>query len=183
MPVTEQTYRAVMLDDPEGRWELHRGQLREKPGMSAEHNHAMFELGYQLRGQLDPNEYRVRVNAGHVRQGDVTYFIPDVIVIPTALELGQRGHPGSLELYVDPLPLVIEVWSPSTGAYDVDAKLPEYQRRGDLEIWRFHPFDRTLTAWRRRDDGTYAETVHTGGVVRLAALPNVAIDLDPLFTG
>ncbi len=30
MPVSEQTYRVVALEDPEGQWELHRGRLREK---------------------------------------------------------------------------------------------------------------------------------------------------------
>ncbi|CAA9528441.1 MAG: hypothetical protein AVDCRST_MAG73-663 [uncultured Thermomicrobiales bacterium] len=182
MPVFERTYHAVLLDDPDGQWELHDGRLREKPGMSAEHNDGMFELGYQLRSQLDRASFRVRVNAGHVYRGTTTYFIPDVFVIPIEVEQTQRGVPGSLEFYGDPQPLVVEFWSKSTGLYDADAKLPEYQRRGDLEIWRLHPYDRTLTAWRRRDDGTYAETVHTG-VVRPVALPNVAIDLDALFAG
>jgi Uma2 family endonuclease len=53
--------------------------------------------------------------------------------------MAARLRGDELELYVEPLPLVVEVWSPSTGQYDVDEKLPEYQRRGDLEIWRFHP--------------------------------------------
>jgi len=76
---------------------------------------------------------------------------------------------------------VVEVWSPSTGDYDVDAKLPEYHRRGDQEIWRIHPYERMLTAWRRQPDGSYTETVYTGGVVHPLAFPVVAIDLDTLF--
>jgi Uma2 family endonuclease len=78
---------------------------------------------------------------------------------------------------------VVEVWSPSTGDYDVDAKLPVYQQRGDLEIWRIHPYERTLTAWRRQPNGSYQETIHREGVVKPAALPGVAIDLGPLFDG
>jgi Uma2 family endonuclease len=58
-------------------------------------------------------------------------------------------HSLELEIYDEPLPLVAEVWSPSTGGYDVLAKLPEYRRRGDTEIWLLHPYERTLTAWRR----------------------------------
>ncbi len=76
---------------------------------------------------------------------------------------------------------MVEVWSPATGEYDINAKLPEYQRRGDLEIWRIHPYDRTLTAWRQQPDGSYVESLYTGGTVRPVALPNVAIDLDALF--
>ena len=94
----------------------------------------------------------------------------------------DQCQPGSVEIYTDPLPLVAEIWSQSTGNYDVTEKLAAYQRRGDLEIWRIHPYDRTLTAWRRQDDGAYTETLYRGGSVRPAFLPDVSIDLDTLFT-
>jgi len=86
-----------------------------------------------------------------------------------------------LAIFSDPLPLVVEVWSPSTGDYDVDAKLPVYQQRGDLEIWRIHPYERTLTVWQRQPDGSYVETIHHGGIVTPVGLPGVEIDLDELF--
>lgn len=180
MPVSEQTYLRLALEDP-GQWELHCGHLRRKPGMTAEHNEVAFELGLRLGQQLNRNQYRVRVSLGHVRRSAESYYIPDVFVIPNELFQQQRGRPDVLEAYGAPLPLVIEVWSPSTGDYDVDAKLPEYQARGDLEIWRVHPFDRTLTAWRRQVDGTYAVSAFIGGTVQPVALPGVSIDLDTLF--
>jgi Uma2 family endonuclease len=65
----------------------------------------------------------------------------------------KRGSPG-LEYYEQPLPLVVEVWSPSTGEYDIDSKLPEYQARGDKEIWRLHPYERTVRSWQRQPDGS-----------------------------
>ena len=77
----------------------------------------------------------------------------------------------------------VEVWSPSTGSYDVDTKIPEYQQRGDLEIWRIHPYERTLTAWRRQADGVYVETKHDRGEITLHALPEVTLLLDDLFPG
>ncbi len=77
--------------------------------------------------------------------------------------------------------LVAEVWSPSTGNYDVDAKIPEYQRRGDLEIWRLHPYDRMLTVWRRQEDGSYETFEQIGGSIQPFALPGVTIDIDSLF--
>ncbi len=58
---------------------------------------------------------------------------------------------------------------------------PEGHRRGDTEIWLIHPYERTLTAWRRQPDGTYAETVYRGGPVQPATLPDVTIGLDTLF--
>ena len=90
---------------------------------------------------------------------------------------GERG----LEFYDAALPLVVEIWSPSTGGYDVNVKLAEYQRRGDAEIWLVHPYDRTVTAWRRQPEGTYAESLHTSGVIEPIALPGVRIDLDTFF--
>ena len=74
-----------------------------------------------------------------------------------------------------------EVWSPSTGEYDVDDKFPEYQRRGDLEIWRVHPYEKTIIAWRRRADGTYSETRYTSGAVPVESLPGVSVVLESLF--
>jgi Uma2 family endonuclease len=79
--------------------------------------------------------------------------------------------------------LVVEVWSPSTGHYDVATKLKGYRERGDTEIWFIHPYERTLTAWRRQPDGSYVEETHRGGVVAVASLPGVVIDLDVLLDG
>ena len=181
MPVSERTYTAVVLEDPEGNWELHRGRLREKPSMTFRHNADMTYLGAQLIAQLDRRHYEVRINSGHARRLDVTYYIPDVMVFPVEMAAAFKDRDDVLEIYDAPLPLVVEVWSPSTGGYDVDAKLPEYRNRGDLEIWRLHPFERTLTMWRRQPDGSYKESTVRGGNVRLFALPDVVVDLDALW--
>lgn len=72
MPVSEQAYACVALEDPDGQRELHRGRLREKPAMTVAHNRIGVRLGYQLlqargrgdrrRGADDPrsNPYRRR---------------------------------------------------------------------------------------------------------------------------
>jgi Uma2 family endonuclease len=180
-PMTEEAYFRLALADEERPLEWFRGRVREKPSMSAEHNDAMVLLGVQLAQQLSRGQYRVRINAGRTRRPVKSVFIPDVMVLPTHLERAQRRGPGHLEVYPEPLPLVVEIWSPSTGDYDVDEKLPEYLKRGDLEIWRLHPHERTLRAWRRRPDGSYEIADFQGGRVRLAALPRVVVDLDALF--
>jgi Uma2 family endonuclease len=180
MTVSEATYLQKALEEVDARWELVCGQLRQKPDMTADHNNVMGDLTFSLMRQLDRAQFRVRQNSGRVRRGAENYFIPDVFVVPRAEELLQRGTRG-LEYYAVPLPLVVEVWSPSTGTYDIETKLVEYQRRGDLEIWRIHPYDRTLTAWVRQADGSYAETLYTGGQVRPTALPSVVIDLETRF--
>jgi len=144
------------------------------------HNQAQILLAAQLIQQLDRRRFEVRSNSGHVRRSPENYFIPDVFVFPVELAT-EFGDKVVLEWYGTPLPLIVEIWSPSTADYDVNTKLVEYARRGDLEIWLIHPFDRTLTAWRRQSDGTYAEVSQTGGTVQPSALPNVTIDLEALF--
>jgi Uma2 family endonuclease len=101
------------------------------------------------------------------------------------VQLARRLFPTGDEdpVFPGPLPFIAEVWSPSTGQLDVSEKLPEYQARGDAEIWWLHPRRRTLTTWVRQPDGSYTEAVYRGGVVRLSALPEVTIDLDELFGG
>jgi Uma2 family endonuclease len=179
-PVSEETYREVALGDP--RLELHRGRLREKPSMSVEHNDVSEIVTTMLRAQLDRNQYRVRENMGRLRRSADTFYIPDVMVIPAALTRALREQPHALDAYAEPVPLVVEIWSPSTGAYDIGEKLAAYQERGDREIWFIHPYARTLTAWRRQPDGRYVESVYRDGAVRPASLPGVVIDLDEILS-
>jgi Uma2 family endonuclease len=179
--MTEEEYRAFALGDETGQWELVQGELREKPGMSVEHGDEMFHLAHLLQSQLDRSEYRLRTDHAKLRLSADTYYVPDIAVIPTALEQALRQVPGSLDAYSDPLPLVIEIWSPSTGRYDIDEKIPGYQARGDLEIWRVHPYEGAVTVWRRISDGSYVESVHRGGELRPESLSGVVIDLGLLF--
>ena len=178
--MSEDAYQQFVLTGVEGAWELHDGRLVEKPGMTWNHGGIVAWLSHLLQLQLDRSEYQVRINEGRVRKPADTIFIPDLMVVPTAYGKAFRDQL-SLAIFDEPLPLVIEVWSPSTGHYDVDTKLPVYQQRGDLEIWRVHPYDRTLTSWRRQPDGSYQATLHRGGIVTPIALPGMTIDLNTLW--
>jgi Uma2 family endonuclease len=177
--ISEEAYQRFVLSGVEGSWELHDGRLVEKPAMTFRHGQIPMLLGHFLLSQLDRAQFQV-VSELRVRRSSATVFVPDLMVVPAAYSEEIRDRP-VLAIFSDPLPLVVEVWSPSTGDYDVDAKLPVYQQRGDLEIWLIHPYERTLTAWRRQPDGSYQETIHREGVVKPAALPGVAIDLGALF--
>jgi Uma2 family endonuclease len=181
MPVSEETYKRIALEDPSAQWELVCGELRKKPPMTMPHNEVQSELTHQLRMQLERAQYHVRSNSARAHTSAGSYFVPDVLVIPTTLVRKFESRPFELEEYIEPLPLVVEVWSRSTGEYDVGDKLAEYRRRGDLEVWRVHPYDRTLTAWRRQPDGSYSETTYTSGVVDVASLPGVSVDLTTLW--
>ena len=183
MPITYETFERVALEDESGHWELVCGQLRQKPPMTQEHNDAIEGLHAQLLPQLDRSSFRIRTENARLRISATATYQPDLFVLPNRYRR-VRKEPGEsgLETYVEPMPLVVEVWSPSTGSYDVMTKLPEYQRRGDAEIWLIHPYQRWLRSWRRQADGTYLELTFTGdAVIEPVALPGVRIALARLF--
>ena len=179
--ISEREYRELALNEPDHLWELWDGVPQEKPLMSMLHNDVAAYLGAALINQLDPRVYRVNINGDKARISARSYFIPDVIVIPAAYKTPYQHDPRAVGAHAEPLPLVVEVWSRTTGQYDFTTKLQGYRERGDLEIWFIHPYERTLIAWRKELDGTYRETLHEGGVVSVASLPGVSIDLDALF--
>jgi len=181
MAVSFDEYERIALADGNVAWELWDGRLRGKPGMSVGHNRSINGLGYQLQRQLEGQPYEVRTDLSRVRRSERAYAVPDVFVVPVEFVEAIPGRPDVLEAFAAPLPLVVEVWSTSTGVYDVNSKLPEYKRRGDLEIRRLHPYERTLTIGRRQADGSYTESVVTGGLVEPVALLGVTIELDALF--
>jgi Uma2 family endonuclease len=182
MPISEKTFQAILLEDPEGDWELHQGRLREKPAMTASHNQTGVDLAFSIYQQVNRELYTVRVDSARTKRADATYYIPDVLIVPIGAVQLQLGRPDALEIYEEALPFVAEIWSPATSSYDVNEKLPEYMARGDHEIWRLHPYERSVVAWKRQPDGTYTETAYHGGTVQLHALPEVTIDLDGLFS-
>jgi Uma2 family endonuclease len=149
--------------------------------MTTEHNDVMDMLYSQLRRQLDEREWAIGTNSRKLLIPNGNFRIPDLCVMPRAMVRKLRATPGTFEVYEPPVPLVVEVWSPSTGAYDIEQKLREYQERHDAEIWYIHPYERTLTAWRRQPEGAYAERVYREGTVDPAAIPGVTIDIDRLF--
>jgi Uma2 family endonuclease len=178
--ISEEAYQRLALTEPDRKWELRDGRLAEKPGMTWEHSAFMLVLGHLLVSQIDPRRHRALAEL-RVRCTSGSILIPDLVVAPIAYGNAFRERPGVLAVIADPLPLVVEIWSASTGKYDVAAKVPEYQRRGDLENWLVHPYERTLTSWHRQPDGSYAETLYRGGIVSPVALPGIEIDLATLF--
>lgn len=180
MPVSFETYKRVAMEDDEA-WELVCGRLRKKPPMTTEHGWSIAVLTNLLVRQTPFDAFHVRCDA-RLRVSTGTYYVPDLCVVPAAFIRRKLEVPGTFEVYEEPMPLVVEVWSPSTGLYDVEEKLLEYQRRGDLEIWRVHPYERTVTVWRRQADGDYVETLYKAGAITLATLPDVAIEVAALFS-
>ena len=182
MVVSFAEYERISLADPDTKWELVCGQLRQRPPMTTEHDDAGRNLMAALVLQLHRTDFSVDKQGPKLGVPSGNYRIPDVCVIPRALIQERKAAlPRRLEVYEQPMPLVVEIWSPSTGGRDEEDKLAEYQRRGDLEIWRIHPYERTLLAWVRQADGGYREMLYREGTVRPAFLPGVEVNLSDLF--
>jgi Uma2 family endonuclease len=181
MVVSAPTFAELAVTEEGRLLELRDGVIVEKPPMSIAHNRCRFKLAGFLFSQLDSSKYEVRINASRVFRPVESYYIPDLMVIPVEAIRALGDRLDVMEAYTTPLPLVVEIWSPTTGDDDVDGKLPRYQERGDAEIWRLQPFARTLTAWRRQPNGMYLQTVHTESSITPLALPGVAIDIAALF--
>src|SRR5215211_537625 len=182
MPVSEETYKRISLEDPDGHWELHDGCLVQKPIMTLEHNDVQTALAQQLLAQLSLTEFVLRMDNTVVRRSETRYYIPDLMVVSRDVARREFPEPRTWEAYTQPLLLVVEVWSPSTGRYDLTEKLAQYQQRGDVEIWLIHPYDKILRMWRRQPDGGYSEEpVATGGVIEPIGLPGVRVDLDAIL--
>lgn len=180
MRVSEHEFRRRSLLEP-NEWEFYDGRLYRKQPMTFAHNDLAVLVGHTLLQQLVWDDWVVRIDAGLVRRSASRYYIPDVMVIPRVEAERLFPDPNTWEVYSDPIALVVEVWSPSTGAIDRSDKLRDYQRRGDFEIWLLHPIERTLRAWVRQDGGSYRETLYSRGLVVPSFLPGVSIDLDELF--
>jgi len=179
MAISAETYERVALEDPHGGWELVCGRLRQKPPMTTEHQSTIRQAAEQFYDQIDRNLYAIDTAQTRVRISGENYLIPDLCVLPRELiHRRRREHPRELEIFDDPLPLVVEVWSPSTGERDRTEKLDAYRGRGDREIWLIHPYERWLRAWRRQQDGSYSETAYTGeNMIEPATLSGVRIAL------
>jgi len=59
VPISLVTYQRVALEDPEGKWELVCGRLREKPPMTTEHEDVARNLVWELSIRLSRREFSV----------------------------------------------------------------------------------------------------------------------------
>src|SRR5687768_4572812 len=118
MPVSEETFKRLSLEDDENKWELVCGQLRKKPPMTHSHADVATQLVLILARQLDRKAFRVRQDNSRTRVQSGNFYVPDVTVVPYALTGPKLGSTDDeLEEYTEPLPFVAEIWSRSTGGY------------------------------------------------------------------
>lgn len=167
----------VGLLAPDARVELIEGEIIDMVPIGSRHNRAVTHLVRVLT--LGVGNQAIVQPQGPVRLGDRSEPEPDIAVLaPRADEYGS-GHPGAADVM-----LLIEV-SDSTLRYDREVKVPLYARSGIPEVWVVDVRDGEMHCHRRPQDGVYLEyrATRAPGLVSLAALPGVAIDLSKLLAG
>jgi hypothetical protein len=60
---------------------------------------AIEALAYDLLRQLDRTDYVIRSDSGRLRISNGSHYVPDLFVLPRALERRLRRTPGSFEVY------------------------------------------------------------------------------------
>jgi Uma2 family endonuclease len=180
--ISFRTFAQLALEDAEGRWELMAGGPRRKPPGSFLHGALIDALTEQIVPQLSGTAFRLSVNHARIMIDPHHVCTPDLAVVPRALSTrALRERPNALETYHTSLPLIIDVWTPPTAGFDVDARIPEYRRANTEEIWIVHPAARAITTWVRRTNGVYEEVIRAGGVLNAARIPDLALNIEMLF--
>jgi Uma2 family endonuclease len=180
MAVSIKTFEQLALEEPAEKWELADGHVRKKPAMTMKHYDLAFELAYAIRSQVSHDRFHVRCDQGRLLSG-TSYLVPDVFVVEANQADQFRGLDATLEAYSEPVPFVAEVWSRSTGQYDLAGKLDAYRQRGDQEVWLLHPYEKWIRINLRGPSGDYIESDVRSGLVRLTAIPGVVINVESLF--
>src|SRR5579885_1335590 len=112
MTVSVKTYEQVALEDSDEQWELICGRLRAKPPMTFAHNAIPRLLTDMFREWSEWSEYVTAENSARLRVSTGSFLVPDLCVIPRQLWRRHiREQAEELEIYAEPLPLVVEVWS------------------------------------------------------------------------
>ena len=104
------------------------GHIIAMAGASSKHNLIVGDIFYALYPQLIGRGCDIFTNDMRVRPSpDDAYFYPDVVVV-----CGQQAfEDDGLDTLLNPI-VIVEVLSPSTGAYDRGEKFRRYQQLASL---------------------------------------------------
>lgn len=112
-----------------------------------------------------------------LRLGELSEPQPDLMLLKPRADFYADAHPTAADVL-----LLIEV-ADTSARYDREIKLPLYARHGVGEVWIVDLEARLVRFHRAPVDGAYTEgrTTERPGLMPIAALPGVAIDLSAIF--
>jgi Uma2 family endonuclease len=163
-PMNADDFIAWAMSRPDAEhYELHDGDVVRMPNEASLHGLTKAEITYWLMHALKTSSLPcdVYVDAMVVEIGPGLVFEPD-IVVRCADRLPNRATK-----ITDPI-IVVEVISPSSRKADLGRKETGYLSLPSLRHYLVVDAEtRTLTHFRRGDDGVFAKTPHGDGPLRL----------------
>jgi len=167
------------------RFELIAGEVYDmSPAPSLRHQQISGELFRQIANHLIDRQCSVYAAPFDVRLTEAdeadeecsTVVQPDISIICDHEKLDDKGCKGAPDF-------IAEIISPYTASKDNITKAALYEKHGVKEYWIVHPLDNILIVRHLDENGKYtpANFYEGQGTLKLAVLPDLAIDLDALF--
>jgi Uma2 family endonuclease len=164
----------VGLLAPDSRVELIDGEIIEMPPIGNRHAAAVDQL-YEILARAVGNRAIIRCQ-GPIQLGDYSEPEPDFALLAPRHDYYRNQRPTSADTL-----LVIEV-SDTTLRYDTRVKAPLYARHAIPEVWIVDVDGMRLRTFRQPVGETYQTVLESPlSGVTFASLPDVSVDLTPLF--
>jgi Uma2 family endonuclease len=160
---------------PDARVELIAGEIIDMAPTGSQHGGTTNFLDYALKHAAGDRAL-VRVQLP-IRLNEHNEPEPDLAVVKQRADFYKEGHPTAADAL-----LIVEV-SDTTLRYDREVKVPLYAAHGISEVWIVDLKARLLHMFHSLTEEGYESnsSTDTPGVIALAALPGVRVDLTGLF--
>ena len=168
---------ALVLAPSEGRYEWSEGSLIEMAPPTEEHGRGMLFLAALMRaysevrsgGQVMPDGYTQRLEAGTVRVPDVAYFRGESL---------HKLRPTFSEGAAD---LIVEIVSPDSRVRDRRDKFFDYAKAGVEEYWIVDPMRQRAEFYLLRDGVYEVVEQDAEGRIHSSALPGFFVRVEWLW--
>jgi Uma2 family endonuclease len=158
----------------DARVELIQGEILDTAPIGTRHSALVDQLNLRLvQGAAERAIVSVQRS---IRLDQHSQPQPDIALLEPRSDFYKAKFPTAADVL-----LLVEV-SDTSSRYDREIKIPLYARHGITELWLIDVQARELTCLREPSLGRYSNVaVLTTGTLRVAALPDVILDLDWLW--
>ena len=135
---------------PEGApYQLIEGKLVMSPSPTIFHQHVILNIARAMTDHVNPKKLGiVLVSPIDVYLSDTNTFQPDIVFVAAdRLDIIEEKN------IRDAPNLVVEVLSPSTARYDLNAKMNVYAKHGVVEYWVVDPTNKSVDAYELNAGG------------------------------